>query len=85
MFCKDKHNRWPCFSRFKLLVQGSEFETGQIAQINLLHYPADNVLMGTEFIWGQREDVNGNTGTDYRVQFSLKVNFDTGDVMRPRY
>ena len=29
----------------------SEFETGQIAQINLLHYPADNVMMGTEFIW----------------------------------
>jgi hypothetical protein len=63
---------------------GSEFETGQIAQINLLHYPASNVLMGTEFIWGQREDVNGNTGTDYRVQFSLKVNFDSGDIMRPR-
>jgi hypothetical protein len=36
--------------------------------------------MGTEFIWGQREDVDGNTGTDYRIQFSLKVNFDTGDL-----
>ena len=63
---------------------GSEFETGQIAQINLLHYPANNVLMGTEFIWGEREDVDGNTGSDYRIQFSLKVNFDTGDLMTPR-
>jgi hypothetical protein len=62
----------------------NEFETGQIAQINLLHYPADNVLLGTEFIWGQREDVDGNTGTDYRIQFSLKVNFDSGDLMAPR-
>lgn len=61
--------------------QGNEFETGQIAQINLLHYPADNVMLGSEFIWGQREDVDGNTGTDYRIQFSLKVNFDTGDLM----
>ncbi|MEP5763287.1 MAG: DcaP family trimeric outer membrane transporter [Halieaceae bacterium] len=59
-----------------------EFETGQIAQINLLHYPVDNVLLGTEFIWGQREDVSGNTGSDYRIQFSLKVNFDSGDLMR---
>jgi hypothetical protein len=59
---------------------GGEFETGQIAQINLLHYPADNVMMGTEFIWGQREDVDGSTGTDYRIQFSLKVNFDSGDL-----
>jgi hypothetical protein len=63
---------------------GTEFETGQIAQINLLHYPADNVLLGTEFIWGEREDVNGNTGSDYRIQFSLKVNFDSGDLMAPR-
>ena len=62
----------------------TEFEKGQIAQINLLHYPADNVLLGTEFNWGEREDVNGNTGSDYRIQFSLKVNFDTGDLMRPR-
>ena len=59
----------------------TEFEKGQIAQINLLHYPADNVLLGSEFIWGEREDVNGNTGSDYRIQFTLKVNFDTGDIM----
>ena len=64
--------------------QGTEFEKGQIAQINLLHYPADNVMLGSEFNWGQREDINGNTGTDYRLQFSLKVNFDSGDLMRGR-
>ena len=40
--------------------------------------------MGTEFIRGQREDVNGNTGSDYRIQFSLKVNFDSGNLMAPR-
>ena len=62
----------------------TEFAKGQIAQINLLHYPLDNVLLGTEFNWGQREDVNGNTGTDYRIQFSLKVNFDSGDIMKRR-
>lgn len=63
--------------------QGSnEFKKGQIAQINLLYYPVDHVLMGTEFIWGQREDVDGATGSDYRIQFSLKVGFDTGDLLR---
>ena len=61
---------------------GTEFETGQIAQVNLLYYPSDNILMGTEFNWGQREDINGNTGTDYRLQFSLKVNFDSGNLMQ---
>ena len=62
----------------------SEFAKGQIAQINLLHYPKDNVLLGTEFSWGEREDVNGDTGDDYRIQFSLKVNFDSGDIMQRR-
>jgi hypothetical protein len=64
--------------------QGSdEFKKGQIASINLLHYPTDNVMLGTEFGWGQREDVDGDTGSDYRIQFSLKVNFDSGDLIRP--
>ncbi|MEZ5501530.1 MAG: DcaP family trimeric outer membrane transporter [Halioglobus sp.] len=60
----------------------TEFKQGQIASINLLHYPAEHVLMGTEFSWGQREDVDGNLGTDYRIQFSIKVDFDTGDLVR---
>jgi hypothetical protein len=60
----------------------TEFKQGQIATINLLHYPMDHVLLGTEFTWGKREDIDGNVGSDYRIQFSLKVNFDTGDLIR---
>ncbi len=62
----------------------TEFKRGQIAQINLLHYPMDHVMLGTEFIWGQREDISGNIGSDYRIQFSLKVDFDTGDLLLGR-
>ena len=62
----------------------TEFKKGQIAQINLLYFPVDQVMMGTEFIWGEREDIDGNVGSDYRVQFSLKLNFDTGNLMRTR-
>ena len=62
----------------------TEFKKGQIAQINLLHYPMDNVMLGTEFNWGQREDVDGKSNEDYRIQFTLKVNFDTGDLMQMR-
>jgi len=60
---------------------GTEFKQGQIAQINLLHYPRDHVMLGGEFIWGQREDIDGNVGSDYRIQVSLKVDFDTGDLV----
>ena len=61
---------------------GNEFKKGQIATINLLHYPADHVLLGTEFSWGERENINGDSGTDYRIQFSLKVDFDTGNLLQ---
>jgi hypothetical protein len=53
----------------------NEFKKGQIASTNLLYYPTDNVMTGFEFSWGEREDVDGETGTDYRIQYSLKVNF----------
>lgn len=62
----------------------TEFSKGQIAQINLLHYPRDNVMMGTELIWGEREDLSGAKGEDYRIQFSLKVGFDSGNFLRGR-
>lgn len=60
---------------------GTEFRKGQIAQINLLYYPVEHVLLGTEFIWGQRENIDGDIGSDYRIQFTLKVDFDTGDLI----
>ena len=53
----------------------SEFEKGQIAQINLLHYPTDGVMIGGELIWGERVDISGEDGYDLRAQLSLKVNF----------
>jgi len=63
---------------------GTEFKKGQIAQINLLHYPVEHVLLGTEVIWGQRENIDGDIGSDYRIQFTLKVDFDTGDLLQKR-
>ena len=54
---------------------GGEFEEGQIAQINLLHYPMDGVMIGGELLWGERVDVSGDDGYDVRAQLSLKVNF----------
>jgi len=52
-----------------------EFKKGQIATANLLYYPTKNVYTGFEFTWGEREDVDGEDGDDYRIQFSLHVSF----------
>ena len=53
----------------------TEFEDGQIAQINLLHYPVEGVLIGGELIWGERNDIDGADGNDLRAQLSFKINF----------
>ncbi|ARN75139.1 DcaP family trimeric outer membrane transporter [Oceanicoccus sagamiensis] len=58
----------------------NEYEKGQIAQVNLLHYPQDNVLIGGEIAWGEREDISGESGDDIRIQFSLKVSFDSNNL-----
>jgi len=51
------------------------FANGAYASGNLLWYPAKGVMMGGELLWGQRQNNNGNTGNDTRVQFSAKYNF----------
>jgi hypothetical protein len=43
--------------------------------MNVLHYPAANLLVGAELLWGEREDFDGDTGGDVRLQFSFKYNF----------
>ena len=60
---------------------GTEFETGQIVNVNLLHYPTDHVMLGLEGIWGEREDVDGQDGEDYRFQFSIKVDWSIKDFI----
>ena len=60
------------------------FKSGQYALVNLLHYPAKDVMVGAEFQYGRRENkaeskIVGNEGfksvDDYRIQFSFKYNF----------
>jgi len=52
------------------------FKSGQYALVNLMHYPAKNVMVGAEFQYGRRENKSdGWAVDDYRVQFTFKYNF----------
>jgi hypothetical protein len=51
------------------------FYKGQYASANLLHYPTKNVMVGGEFLLGKLEQNSGESGHDYRIQFSTKFNF----------
>ena len=52
------------------------FHRGHYASGNLLFYPVDRVMLGTEVIWGRRENFrDGFSSEDVHVQFSFKYNF----------
>ncbi len=51
------------------------FDVSQYGLVNILHYPAENIMVGAEFLHGKLELKDGSSGTDTRVQFSFKFNF----------
>ena len=51
------------------------FKKGRYSSVNLLYYPVKNMTTGAEFLWGERENKDGNTGEDRRIQFSTKYAF----------
>ena len=55
------------------------FESGQYASVNFLWTPDSRLLFGTEFLWGRREDNDGINADDYRLQFTAKYSFSSGD------
>jgi hypothetical protein len=52
------------------------FHRGHYASGNFLFYPVDNVMIGSELIWGRRENfLDGFKSDDVHIQFSFKYNF----------
>jgi hypothetical protein len=54
---------------------GTAQHKGQYASVNLLYYPVKSVMVGGELLSGTRDNKNGNSGSDTRMQFSAKYSF----------
>jgi hypothetical protein len=57
--------------------EATTFHKAQYASGNLLWYPAKNVMIGGELLWGKRIDNAGQSGDDVRFQFSVKYDFSS--------
>jgi len=52
------------------------FRRGHYGSGNILFYPVNNVMVGSEVIWGRRENfLDGFSSEDVHLQFSFKYNF----------
>ena len=55
----------------------SAYHKGDYASVNLFAYPASNLSLGGELMWGKRTNNDGSSGDDVRFQFSVKYSFGT--------
>ena len=51
------------------------FHKGEYASSNLLYYPADNLMLGAEVLWGRKILNDGTSDDDVRVQVSVQYGF----------
>jgi hypothetical protein len=50
-------------------------EQSQSASINLVWHPSPRILTGVEYLWGERENLDGESGEAHRLQVSFKFTF----------
>lgn len=55
--------------------QDDAFRRGEYASVNLVCQPNDSLQYGVEYLWGQRTDKDGASGTDNRIQVSARFSF----------
>jgi hypothetical protein len=58
------------------LLRGNDFRSGSYFAVNLFWQPVHPVTFGVEFLYGVRENQNGQNGTAARVQFGGQLVFN---------
>lgn len=56
-------------------VNGDTFDNTQYAAVDLIWSPYKTVTVGAEYLWGRRENKDGEDGDDNRFLFSSKLEF----------
>ncbi len=61
-----------------VLQSAQEIDRVHYASTNLLFAPRPWFMAGLEALWGRRDNVDGSSGDDFRLQFSMRYNFNHG-------
>ena len=57
------------------LRPGSETENGGIGHLNLIWRPTDKIWAGVEYIWGNRDTLDGSSGDGSRLMGTFRYDF----------
>lgn len=60
------------------------FESAKYFSANLVYAPAPIFFIGPEFLWAERNDKSGASGTDYRVLLAARFSFSSLDAVASR-
>jgi hypothetical protein len=56
-------------------LPGDTYQQGQYATGNLIYLPFERMGVGLEFLYGERQNNDGETGEAYRIQTALQYKF----------
>jgi hypothetical protein len=57
------------------VLPADTYQSGQYASANLIFLPFDRMGMGLEFLYGERQNQDGQTGEAYRIQTAMQYKF----------
>jgi hypothetical protein len=76
------HRKWGSTASYSIVTVNNasgtaptDYNSGQYVLVNLRYYPTERVMLGGEVLYGKREDSDGSTGDDVRLQFSAQYRF----------
>jgi hypothetical protein len=57
------------------VLPADTYQSGQYASANLIYLPFDRMGMGVEFLFGERQNQDGQTGEAFRIQSAVQYKF----------
>ena len=57
------------------VLPDNTYKEGQYATANLIWLPFERMGLGIEFLFGERENKDGQTGEAYRIQTAMQYRF----------
>ena len=74
-WASNLHATAKCTSMFPMCLPDDTYQDGKYVTANLIWLPFERMGVGIEFLFGERENEDGETGEAYRIQTAMQYRF----------